>query len=393
MNKALQMLSRTVFAATVGLLFFAQTASGQTVDLRFNTTINVGAGTGGVDQLEVVLEADTDIDFAIGNSNFRFFYNSAALDIPSGVSAGNQALTAVTDYDFQSPFINNPGGGQFYISSTVVTQGQLDRISANLVLDIANLGQTVSSGAGWVPIVTLYFDITDDQQTEGLTWVSSGDANPPQIFFQDNTTPVAIGVTFDSDLPLDAAAAVELATFSSRVDDDAVALTWSTASESNNAGFAIEIAPVGSQEWTEVGFVAGGGTSNAVRNYAYSITDVDYGTYRIRLKQLGLDGTFDYSAEIEVSVELDLAFELGDVYPSPFANSANFSLVVRDAQPVTVEAFNLLGQKVLTIFDGDMGPNESRSFVIDGSSLADGLYLVRAKGASFAATKSVAVVK
>ena len=385
------------FTTTLALLaIFAASPSveAQTVDLRFSTTINVGAGSGGVDQLEVVVEADTDVDFKVGNSAFRFFYNEPALDIPSGVNGGNQNLVEGTDYEWEPDFTQGAfPAPPYYNDNTVNTQGQLNRISANLVLTVVDFGSTLSASSGWVPLVRVFFDIADDQSTEMLVWVDPSDSDPSQIFLDDNVTAVTIGMMIDSDLPLDASAAVEFAGLQSTVNDGALSLNWSTVSESGNAGFAIEVTAADEAAWQEVGFVPGSGTSNEIRTYSYDVMGLDYGTWRVRLKQVDVHGSYTYSPEIEVAIELTGAFVLGDVYPSPFSSTARFTLAVGEPQAVTIDAYNLLGQKVFTIFEGDMAAHQTRSFELDGTSLSNGIYLIRAAGASFATTTSVALVK
>jgi hypothetical protein len=226
-----------------------------------------------------------------------------------------------------------------------------------------------------------------------LTWVGAPDPNPSVVFEEDNSTPVTIGMMINSDLPLDASAAVELAGLQSTVDDGALSLSWSTASESGNAGFAVEVTRANEEMWREVGYVPGSGTSNEIRSYTYDVTGLDYGSWRVRLKQVDINGSWTYSAEIEVAIELAEEFVLGAVYPSPFSSTARFTLAVGEPQAVKIDAYNLLGQKVLTIFEGDMAANQTRSFELDGSTLPNGIYLIRAAGASFATTTSVALLK
>ena len=365
--------------------------SAQEVDLRFTTTINVGAGTDGLyDQLEVVVEADTDVDFDIGSSNFRFTYNADALLIPSGVSSGNQALESGTDYEFLSPFTS----ANFYFGNSAGTGSELSRISSTLGLAVgAPTGQTLEAAAGWVPIIRFFFDIEEDSQTEMLQWIAAPDPNPTQILLDDNVTQVPLDQFINSDLPLDAPAGVELAGFTSTVNQGAVSLNWTTASESGSNGFSIEVAPVSTDEWQEVGYVSGAGNSDAVRHYSYDITGLDYGEYRVRLKHVGTNGDSSYSPEIDVAITLSESFAMSDPYPSPFSTTARFELAVATAQTVTVDAYNLLGQKVLTIFVGEIPANQTRTFVVDGSSLSNGIYLIRAQGESFATTTSVAMVR
>jgi len=244
-----------------------------------------------------------------------------------------------------------------------------------------------------VPIVRIFFDIVDDQGTEELQWISlDDDVLGSRMYADDNVTPLTIGVMTNSDLPLDAPGAVELAGLQSTVNNGDVALRWSTLSESGNISFAIEASPEGENAWREVGYVASPGASSELRNYSYDVTGLDYGTWRMRLK-IDDNGSVSHSPEIEVAIELASAYAIGDVYPSPFSSTARFTLAVGEAQSVTIDAYNLLGQKVLTIFEGDMPANQTRLFELDGSTLSNGVYLIRASGKSFATTASVALVR
>ena len=63
--------------------------------------------------------------------------------------------------------------------------------------------------------------------------------------------------------------------------------------------------------------------------------------------------------------------------PNPFQVAAQFTVTVEKAQEVTVEVYNMLGQKVQELFKGPMLAGETRSFVIEARSLPAGLYLYR----------------
>lgn len=91
---------------------------------------------------------------------------------------------------------------------------------------------------------------------------------------------------------------VELVAFSATLDGTAARLAWTTVSETNNAGFAVE------QEtgtaWAERGFVAGHGTTNERHDYAFLADALAPGRHRFRLRQVDFDGTTHYSAAVEV---------------------------------------------------------------------------------------------
>jgi len=109
------------------------------------------------------------------------------------------------------------------------------------------------------------------------------------------------GTTYGTLYPLP----VELLSFSSFVVDDNVTLNWSTATETNNAGFQIERnkkLEVRSEEWNSIGFVNGSGTTTKIKSYSYKDENLAAGKYLYRLKQIDLDGTFEYSNIIEAEV-------------------------------------------------------------------------------------------
>ena len=95
-----------------------------------------------------------------------------------------------------------------------------------------------------------------------------------------------------------------------------VLLTWTTASEQNNAGFAIE--RMINNVWTEVGFVASqaaGGNSDGSLSYSFSDPNNVKGISQYRIRQVDLDGKISYSTVKAVRSE-DQPVKL-TVYPNP----------------------------------------------------------------------------
>lgn len=66
---------------------------------------------------------------------------------------------------------------------------------------------------------------------------------------------------------------VELNSFTANVNDNAVNLNWSTATETNNKGFEVQRSEVGGQnsEWEDIGFVEGKGTTTDQHQYSLFI--------------------------------------------------------------------------------------------------------------------------
>ena len=76
---------------------------------------------------------------------------------------------------------------------------------------------------------------------------------------------------------------VELVSFGATADHNAVALSWTTATEVNNYGFEIEKAATGDQSsaitWNKVGFVEGSGTTNSPKEYSFTDNNLSAGKY------------------------------------------------------------------------------------------------------------------
>jgi hypothetical protein len=186
---------------------------------------------------------------------------------------------------------------------------------------------------------------------------------------------------------------VELTSFAAQVNGEAVVLTWHTASETNNAGFAVEQHRAVDDTWQPVGFVDGAGTTSEPQTYRYRVADPGFGPHRFRLQQVDLDGAFAYSEEVEVTVTLNEPFRIGAIYPNPFAGRATVELAVRETQPIRAELFDVLGRRVAVIHDGPVTANRTVRLTVDGHTLTSGLYLLRLTGEQFATTRRMAVVR
>ena len=158
---------------------------------------------------------------------------------------------------------------------------------------------------------------------------------------------------------------VELDGFSARQDGQDVILDWRTLSETNNAGFAIEQRRAGEAAFTEIGYVEGAGTTTDPQTYAFRAEGLDIGTHAFRLRQVDFDGTPTVSSEVEATVGLDAAYELRTPYPNPLRDRATVEFAVREAQRVTIAAYDALGRRVATLYDGTPQPNQITKATLD----------------------------
>ncbi|MCH7975040.1 MAG: T9SS type A sorting domain-containing protein, partial [Bacteroidetes bacterium] len=185
---------------------------------------------------------------------------------------------------------------------------------------------------------------------------------------------------------------VELVSFNATVDGDNVLLMWETASETNNAGFEVQVRSEGGV-FEAVSFVEGHGTTTEAQVYSHTVIDLDPGTYAFRLKQIDFDGAFEYSPAIEATVGVPGSHVLSAVYPNPFNPQTNFTLAVRETQTVAITVHDVLGREVVTLFDGNVEGGSTHTFTWQASGLPSGMYMIRVIGESFAETRSVTLLQ
>ena len=180
---------------------------------------------------------------------------------------------------------------------------------------------------------------------------------------------------------------VELTSFSATADGNEVLLAWETASEINNAGFAI----LHNNE--EVAFVTGAGSTNEPQSHNHTIDYLSPGTHTFQLKQIDFDGSFSMSESAVVDINLDELFVLSRAFPNPFNPQSTFTLTVAQDQEVSIALFDMLGRQVQTLYQGQLQANRAHNFTIDGSQLPSGTYIYRVTGSRFHTSERVILLK
>jgi len=184
---------------------------------------------------------------------------------------------------------------------------------------------------------------------------------------------------------------VELTSFVANVVDGKVNLTWSTATETNNSGFAVERS-VNGVEFTQVGFVKGNGTTTERNSYSFVDNGLSAGKYTYRLKQVDFDGTYEYTKSVEVSVGLPTEFSLSQNYPNPFNPSTTINFALPKTSNVKLTIYNALGKEVATLVNGTMEAG-NHSTVWNASNNASGMYFFKLEAGNFTSTKKMMLIK
>ncbi|MEM1271211.1 MAG: lamin tail domain-containing protein, partial [Bacteroidota bacterium] len=129
---------------------------------------------------------------------------------------------------------------------------------------------------------------------------------------------------------------------------ETVLLTWTTATETNNAGFFVERrafdvagGQVAGSGWMELGFVEGAGTTVEAQTYRFQAGELAPGRYAFRLRQVDFDGTTAFSPSVEVRVAVPGVFAVSPAYPNPFSDVSTVVFAVRETQPITARVFDL----------------------------------------------------
>jgi hypothetical protein len=188
---------------------------------------------------------------------------------------------------------------------------------------------------------------------------------------------------------------VELSSFVSSVDRNIVTLNWTTASEQNNKGFSIERAKSGTeQQWNEVKFINGAGTSNTATNYSYEDKNLSTSKYKYRLKQVDFNGNYKYydlASEVEVGVPGK--FEISQNYPNPFNPTTKINFALPIDSKVMLKVYDMTGREISSLLNGELKPAGYYTIDFNGTGFASGLYIYRIQTEKESVSKKMVLVK
>ncbi len=209
-------------------------------------------------------------------------------------------------------------------------------------------------------------------------------------FIVSNSEHIANGMVFlysDDNTALP----VELTTLNAYVNDGEVTLNWQTATEVNNYGFDVE-RKQNSGEWRKVGFVEGSGNSSSPKQYVFTDIEVPAGKYFYRLKQLDINGAFEYSNSIEVDLSVPVNYELSQNYPNPFNPTTVIKYSIPEDNFVTIKLYNILGKEIATLVN-DYKATGKYKVLLNGSKLSSGIYIYSIQAGDFREIKKMVLQK
>lgn len=200
---------------------------------------------------------------------------------------------------------------------------------------------------------------------------------------------------------------VEIASLHVDVRGPRAILNWTTASETDNAGFFIEhrrmaagitsgdpvSVPQGSL-WTDLGFVEGAGTTSTSTSYQFKTSLLPVGRHAFRLRQVDQDGTQTHTSIIEATVRLTTPYQM-TTYPNPASDEVWTELTVGTDQRVSIAVYDVLGREVARVYEGVVRANEPvrRRMNLATRPLPSGMYMVRVRGERFTGTTRLVVAR
>jgi hypothetical protein len=188
---------------------------------------------------------------------------------------------------------------------------------------------------------------------------------------------------------------VELDAFQAFQDQERIRLTWATLSETNNAGFEVQRRAGASTSFQRIGYVSGAGTTTEKTNYQFTDEEgpfLDISRLAYRLKQIDLDGSSEYSSEIEVSLDAPERLALHRNYPNPFTNATTIRYELPSKAPVQLNVYDVRGRRVAALVDEEQ-PSGAKEITWTPRGLASGVYLIRLRVKGETRTQTLNLVR
>ncbi len=165
---------------------------------------------------------------------------------------------------------------------------------------------------------------------------------------------------------------VDLLSFTGRTANNINILNWATATELNNAKFEIERSLDGIN-FEYIGEMKGAGTTNARRDYVFADNQPLSGSNFYRLRQVDLDGKFNYSKTILLNLRID-KLSIGTIVPNPTSGQLGYTVYSPTVENATLTVRNVLGQVVYSNSNTLKAGNNALDF--DATNLAAGSYMI-----------------
>jgi flagellar hook assembly protein FlgD len=125
-----------------------------------------------------------------------------------------------------------------------------------------------------------------------------------------------------------------------------------------------------SEAWREIGFVPAAENPTAANRYTYVDAHPPMGNIFYRLKQQDLDGSFNFSDEIKITITVPQAISLQQNYPNPFNSSTviNYEIGGNFEGALRLAIYNTLGQPIRNLVNQERSSAGRYQVIWDGKN-------------------------
>jgi hypothetical protein len=348
-----------------------------------DTTATVGAFSAGLPPagllMTVTFETVADVtgkEFAI---EVYFVQVAVSPTDTDNLTGAKLTFNAVPKVATDKAIATIPRGGQ--ATATVTASGF--PVGATVTFSKTQTGSATVTGA------------TNSSGAYVLTASGTGSAVVTVTATDGTTTTSGITIRFDEQVP------VELAAFGGELVENQVVLNWTTASQTNNAGFRV-LRSTDQENFEVVSDVIGGaGTTDALMNYNFNDSSLPASEQVFYvLEQIDLDGTIHRSNPIEVilGARFVLPTEFASaVFPNPFNPSTTISYDLPAEAQVSIVIYDAIGQEVRQLVNKShiAGRYSVQWDAKDqiGRSVGRGVYIAKVKAGTFSSTQKMLLLK
>lgn len=170
-------------------------------------------------------------------------------------------------------------------------------------------------------------------------------------------------------------------------------LSWTTASENNNAGFEVQRS-IDGRTYEPIGFVhslAANGNSSAQLNYSFTDATAGGPKHYYRLKQMDVDGRGKMSSIVLIRSEKSLGLSIAGAYPNPANGTLNIWIESPQKTNASVQIVDAGGRVAAS--QNNMVQEGASNIPIDLTRLSAGVYVVRIRCDGECGSASIRIIK
>ncbi len=206
---------------------------------------------------------------------------------------------------------------------------------------------------------------------------------------------------------------VTLSSFIAQFIGSSPILCWTTQSETGNAGwnaYRSETDILEEAFQINADMIPGAGTIAFPTEYTYvdEYEVISNFTYYYWIESISYSGETESYGPISLLIPeegeepgspgIPAIYGLYQNYPNPFNPNTNISFAINEDTYGSLSIFNLKGQQIITLFEGEIPQDEVLSFIWDskdnlGSSVSSGLYFYKIESAKYSEIRKMILLK